>query len=756
MFAYIVFFAVAFGSALCVIILSSKHNVNSLAGWSGSLLMLVGAALFYGAISITINLIANMVFTIGAVTFLAGIYKLAVSASRIKADQSARMQEKTISDILQVAATRESLLELLNYSLDRFLEVFSLNSGTIHIYHSPKSVLVMGAYRGLSPLHANKLELVKPGETAIGRTVQNKRVLIIRDLRVSPDYQFFGDKAEGYSFLAVVPIMVNSDCWGVITLLGRKKYHRGMLDVGLLERFGLKLGQALVLGRENRKIAVAFNRLRNIIEFYNRLFENIKTGWETGNLWHEKTVFKMLDDYKGKLLAGKPFCVFEISSNSCRCIYQQVPQRSDIGYGNHDFPEEIPLESLPSGFKESGFFEVNTQELAHLIPPGFFKNERLTDYGFYYGDNITGMILIDETKEMVVKNYTDDIILIKNFISLMSGMMNIQKSQALISKGQTAEDEIAKISQDLSKILTGISEDVQLLLEQSSQDDISIKSDDFIDRLQIVNQTVLKGMELIDKKSLQYDANAVIQSALKSEDLNVTFYPGSDLPGIQTGIDDFKKTVVEIVKQAIENNQSQDIYRPIKLKLSGHNQSIVLTLDGGVSPDFLPTDLTEKAKNHRLEINIPERDDSAGESISYDERKSGSADDLNILVIEDKPVLKELLVDLFSRIGYELKAIPSGNEGLAYIESARGRRDAIDVVIIDMALEDIAGLELCKKVKQFDSNIHTVIISSWGVNFYTSTLNEAGVDAVLHKPFRLEQLSQVLPKQKKRNAAQDK
>ncbi|RKX18177.1 MAG: hypothetical protein DRP26_05680 [Candidatus Zixiibacteriota bacterium] len=751
MFAYIVFFVIAFGSALCVIVLSSKHNFNSLAGWSGSLLMLVGAALFYGAINIIINLIANIIFTVGAVVFLVGMYKLVLSTGRMKTDQSAHLQEKTISDILQVASARESLLELLNYSLDRFLEVFSLNSGTIHIYHRPKSVLLMGAYRGLSPLHAKRLELIKPGETAIGRAVQNKRVLIIRDMRVSPDYQFFGGKAEGYSFLAVVPIMVNSDCWGVITLLGRKKYHRGMLDVGLLERFGLKLGQALVLGRENRKITVAFNRLRNIIEFYNRLFENIETSWKTGNLWHKEAVYKMLDDYRGKLVAGKPYCIFEISSGSCICIYQQAPQGLDVGYNEHGFTERMDFKSLLSGFKKDEFFEVKSQEIAHLIPPGFFKNEILTGYGFNYGDNEIEIILIDENREIVVKNYNDDIILIKNFITLMQVITDIKNSQKLISKDQTTDDEVAKVSQNLSKILTGISKDIQLLLEQSSKEDIPIKNDDFIDRLQSVRQTALKGMELINKENPQYDTNTVIQSALNSENLNVSFYPGSKLPVIKTGMDDFKNTVVEIVKQAIKNNRARGGYRPIKLRLSGQNQSIVLTLEGNINPDFLSTDLTEKAKNHGLGINILGHDDSTEKSVSYDESKFESGDDLKILVIEDKPVLKELLVDLFSKIGYTIKAVSSGNEGLAFIKSARNSAEAIDVVIIDMALEDIAGLELCKKIKQFDSSIHTVIISSWGVNFYTSTLNEAGVDAVLHKPFRLEQLSQILPGPKKRD-----
>lgn len=756
MFVYLVFFAVALGSALCVIGLSSKYNLNNLASWTGSLLMMVGAALSYGAIGILFNIIANIVFTIGAVAFLVGIYKLAVSASRTKTDQSVRIQEKTISDILQVAATRESLLELLSYSLDRFLEVFSLNSGTIHIYHDPKNILVMGAYRGLSPSHANKLELIKPGETAIGRAVQNKRVLIIRDLRVSPDYQFFGGKAEGYSFLAVVPIMVNSDCWGIIALLGRKKYHRGMLDVGLLEQFGLKLGQALVLGRENRRMATAFNRLRNVIVFYNRLFDNIKTSWETKSPWHENTAFKMLDNYSEKLLGGRPFCVFKISSGVCKCIYRQGYQELKAGYKFHDLPEEITLESLPSDFKLAEFFKVKVQELSHLIPPGFFKNEETTGYGFYYSDNVRGMVLIDEIKEVVVKNYTDDVILIKNLFTLMSILLDIRKSQEVISSVQPADDEISDIVQDLSTVFTGISGNVQLLLEQFSQESNITEIDDFIRRLRSVEQTTLKGVELVDKIGMQHNTNAVIQSALESESLNVAFYPGSKLPRIQSGIEDFKKTVIEIVKQAVENSQSPDSSGPVRLKLSGHDQSIVLTLEGRVTPGFPSADLVEKVRKHNLEINVSEHGDNARVSISNDEKKAQAAGNLNILVIENKPILRELLEDLFSRIGHEFKVVSSGNEGLANLESAKSRGETFDVVVIDMALEDIAGLELSKKIKQFDSGIYTVIISSWGVSFYANTLNDAGVDAVLHKPFRLEQLSQVLPKQKKRDATQNK
>jgi hypothetical protein len=100
--------------------------------------------------------------------FRGGNHKPSVSSQKRQFANTEEIQSKAVSDILHVAATRDSLIELLNYSLDRFLEIMSLNSGAIHIHHAARNTLVMGAYRGLSPLYANKLELIRPGQTAIG------------------------------------------------------------------------------------------------------------------------------------------------------------------------------------------------------------------------------------------------------------------------------------------------------------------------------------------------------------------------------------------------------------------------------------------------------------------------------------------------------------------------------------------------------------------------------------------------------------
>ena len=81
---------------------------------------------------------------------------------------------------------------------------------------------------------------------------------------------------------------------------------------------------------------------------------------------------------------------------------------------------------------------------------------------------------------------------------------------------------------------------------------------------------------------------------------------------------------------------------------------------------------------------------------------------------------------------------------MEYIKSAAELSLKLEMAVIDMGLEDIPGLELCRRIKAIDSRVKTIIVSNWGVNLYKSTLEDAGVDAVLNKPFRLEQLQAIL------------
>lgn len=743
MFGFIVLWIVALSSIACLLALAVRYKINSLAGWLGSVLMLICAGLTDFIKIQPFGLITTIGFAIGFILFVSGIYNKAKKGDQKNNYQPGDPQAKTISDILQVAASRESLIELLNYSLDRFLEVFSLNSGAIHIYHGSKNVLVMGAYRGLVPTHANRLELIEPGQTAIGRAVQNKRVLIIRDLRVSPDYGFFGGKAEGYSFLAVAPIMVEGKCWGVITLMGRKKYQRGMLDINQLEQFGDKLGQALVLGRENRRVQAAYGHLNGIVELYNQLFSKIKKDLTYSQSWDDTRIFRTLKSCPAKLFNDRSFVILTFSSGRSRCVYIQDAN----GHSDGDYPDETIAAAMPARFKAGQYFKLTEADLSGLLLPGSFNGGSLTGYGYSFDYDFSGMIAVDIAEISELEKYAGDIVIIGNLLTL--SYLNSIRQKTKVERPKLTDNTINEVTQELSTVFAGISGNIQLMSDQLGHNGKAVNPDDYSRWLKSVETAALKGMGLLNKIGPRHNPNIIIQSVLESENLNVAFYPGSKIPMVDTNPDEFKHTIKAILTEAVSGN------RLIRLKSSPQDNSLALTIEGQVKDGFPSPDIIKLAHRNNIEINLIKRDDRLSSVAENQRVETENRPILRALTIENKPVIIELLENFFKQIGYNNHTVTTGKEGLAYIESAKSRQEPIDVAIIDMTLDDISGLELCRQLKAIDQNIYTVIISSWGVNLYKNTLDDAGVDAVLHKPFRLEQLNNVLPKKEIRDAAEN-
>ncbi len=68
------------------------------------------------------------------------------------------------------------------------------------------------------------------------------------------------------------------------------------------------------------------------------------------------------------------------------------------------------------------------------------------------------------------------------------------------------------------------------------------------------------------------------------------------------------------------------------------------------------------------------------------------------------------------------------------------------MVITDLGLLDISGFEVSQKIKERNPSIPIVMITGWGANFEEEELRKVGVDYLLPKPFKLEQLKEVVEK----------
>src|SRR5215813_11859955 len=108
-----------------------------------------------------------------------------------------------------------------------------------------------------------------------------------------------------------------------------------------------------------------------------------------------------------------------------------------------------------------------------------------------------------------------------------------------------------------------------------------------------------------------------------------------------------------------------------------------------------------------------------------------------ILIVEDNPVSLTLLKQLLKAHGYEVLGTP---EGLQAFDLAREEQP--DLILMDIRLPDISGLEVTRLLKRDDSTkaIPIVAVTALASPEYERRGLESGCDAYIPKPITLGNL----------------
>ena len=106
----------------------------------------------------------------------------------------------------------------------------------------------------------------------------------------------------------------------------------------------------------------------------------------------------------------------------------------------------------------------------------------------------------------------------------------------------------------------------------------------------------------------------------------------------------------------------------------------------------------------------------------------------NILIVEDEENILELIKYNLSKEGYSVDGISSGEKALRAVNS---KEIQPDLIILDLMLPDLDGLEVCKRLKngQSTSHIPVVMLTAKGEESDIITGLELGADDYITKPF---------------------
>ncbi|MEN6580958.1 MAG: sigma-54 dependent transcriptional regulator [Armatimonadota bacterium] len=114
------------------------------------------------------------------------------------------------------------------------------------------------------------------------------------------------------------------------------------------------------------------------------------------------------------------------------------------------------------------------------------------------------------------------------------------------------------------------------------------------------------------------------------------------------------------------------------------------------------------------------------------------SDRKSILVIDDEPGLRDLISRLFSDAGYDTATAADGAEGLD-----AARNSDFDLVILDMSLPKMSGLQVLGGIKEEKPDLPVVMVTAYGS---TQTAIEAlrlGAYDYITKPFEVDELQMV-------------
>jgi DNA-binding NtrC family response regulator len=112
-----------------------------------------------------------------------------------------------------------------------------------------------------------------------------------------------------------------------------------------------------------------------------------------------------------------------------------------------------------------------------------------------------------------------------------------------------------------------------------------------------------------------------------------------------------------------------------------------------------------------------------------------------ILIIEDDEKMNQGLRHIVSKEGYGVTTVDSGEKALEKIKNLQ-----FDLILSDLKLPGIDGMEVLRAVKKFDPHILFVMITAYGtVHTAVSAMKEGAEDYIV-KPFEMEELRLVIKK----------
>ena len=114
-------------------------------------------------------------------------------------------------------------------------------------------------------------------------------------------------------------------------------------------------------------------------------------------------------------------------------------------------------------------------------------------------------------------------------------------------------------------------------------------------------------------------------------------------------------------------------------------------------------------------------------------------DELRVLIVDDEEELVSALVERLRLRGFDARGVTTGAQALADLETT-----ACDVVVLDVKMPGLGGLEVIKRIKRERPRLEVVLLTGHGSSVSVEEGLEAGAFEYLMKPVKIDDLARIL------------
>ncbi|MGA8018790.1 MAG: PAS domain S-box protein [Desulfobacterales bacterium] len=144
-----------------------------------------------------------------------------------------------------------------------------------------------------------------------------------------------------------------------------------------------------------------------------------------------------------------------------------------------------------------------------------------------------------------------------------------------------------------------------------------------------------------------------------------------------------------------------------------------------------------EGKGTTVDINLPATDKQVAADIGTTRPLHKGAG--TVLLVDDEEMVVAVGSQMLQRLGYDVLAAAGGRKALQICKRHHAR---ISLVILDLIMPDLGGLDTCTLLKAVHPAIKVLLSSGYGINGNSGDIVKSGCDGFIQKPFDLNALSQ--------------